>query len=114
MHNNRQKWVSNALTQVLNGQDRHWKDLYMSSKKHLEKLLEKARMSDEWSVEMPKNIKRHQFLLKAKNLLEHLKSGGKFGIIFFKPKVVSEAKDIVKKTYIDGNLCNNIESLKKL
>jgi very-short-patch-repair endonuclease len=48
-------------------------------------------------------------------LLKHFEQGGKIkSYVVFRPEVVKNAWYLIKETYVDGKLCNNPETLKKL
>jgi very-short-patch-repair endonuclease len=50
----------------------------------------------------------------AVNLLKHLEDGGKLGFGPLRPKVVKNGKYLLKATRVDGQLCDNPDSLRNL
>lgn len=108
-----QPWVGRAAFEVLSGQEKKWNGLLNFTEKQVQKvdqLVNQAAVNvhgtDGLTLE---NIKKDAFAL-----LQHLETGKGFGWGPFQPGVVRKGKYLLRNIYVDGQLCNNIGSLKKL
>lgn len=107
------QWVRQATFDVLSGQERKWCGLLKFTEKQVQKIghiINQAAVDvngiDSLNLE---SIKKDAFAL-----LQHLKTGKGFGWGPFQPSVVKKSRYLLRNVYVDGQLCNNIDSLKKL
>lgn len=107
-------WCSDAIKQVINGQDRLWNQLYDVTERHLKIISSKVNEISEWQVSGfgrrdPATVKRH-----AEDLLHHFSYGGKLGLGPFKARPVKDGYYLIKEIRVNGQLCDNPSSLSKL
>lgn len=109
-----QPWAQQALNQILTGGERAWRDLEAITKEHLAVIGDRAHRASERQISGLGERKRSLVKAHALALLEHLKTGGKLGVGFFRPKVVRECIYLIKEVLLDGHRCNSPEQLRNL
>ncbi len=111
---NRYQPFGGAVDDVLSGRDRNWQELHKRSSELLKGLLEEAHAAEGRKLKLPQEHAREIVLADAKSLLDHLQKGGGFSILWFRPKPVKSAGYLIKEARIDGQPCDNVDSLKAL
>jgi len=107
-------WLNKAVYSMLGDQDQPLKELAAITKKYLENLKEKALLTDDYSVSIPKDMDMLKIKADAEDLLQHLGNGKKLGWWVFRPKLYKRIKYLLKNVLVNGRLCDNAECLKKL
>lgn len=107
-------WIEKAVYDVLTDRDTPWKELLKLSTHHTNKLHGLAAQVDSLEVSISQDMDRKKVLHDAKALNNHFESGGGAGVWFFKPKTVRQHGDLIGKVKVDGQDCNNSDTLQKL
>ena len=107
-------WIPEAVKDILNERDRRWRELYETTQELLTGLKEQARQAESRNISIPEGYSKMKVLANATPLLDHLKKGGKLGFWIFRSQPAREALYIIQKTTVDGQLCNNIQTLEEL
>lgn len=106
-------WTSKALSDILNGNDTHWKGLHTFLTQHSDGLTEKVHIVQSLEVQIP-DLDRKKLREDAEALLYHLENGGRLGWKFFAPKIVKRTNYVRKQVCINGQMCMKLEKLKLL
>ncbi|MCL5104725.1 MAG: AAA domain-containing protein [Armatimonadetes bacterium] len=106
-------WARVAIEDIVSGRAREWQALHETTQEHLSNLSEMARRVNDCRLEMPSTVDRRKALVDASALLHYLESGGRIGILPFRSGAVRQARYIVKHCRVDGQACNNLESLSR-
>ncbi|MEW5922238.1 MAG: AAA domain-containing protein [Bacillota bacterium] len=106
-------WARQATIDILSGQENRWLDLWRYTEEQLVKIGTLSGKAAE-SVSGIDNLNRDSLVTDATALLQHLEAGRGLGLGPFQPKVVRNGKYFLRSVYVDGQLCNNKESLLKL
>ena len=107
-------WVQKAVYDVLTDRDTPWKELLKLSIHHANDLHGMAAQVDNLDVSIPHDLDKKKVLHDAKALKNHFDSGGGAGVWLFKPKTVREHGAFIGKVRVDGQDCDNSDTLKKL
>jgi len=107
-------WVEKAVYDVLTDRDTPWKELLRISTQHANDLHALATQIDNLDVNIPQDMDRKKVLHDAKALKNHFDSGGGTGVWLFKPKTVREHGYLISKVKVDGQDCDNSDTLQKL
>lgn len=107
-------WVEKAVYDVLTDRVTPWKELLKISTRHTNNLHGLATQVDNLDVNIPQDMDRKKVLHDAKTLKNHFDSGGSAGIWLFKPKTVREHGGLMGKVKVDGQDCNNSDTLQNL
>jgi very-short-patch-repair endonuclease len=107
-------WMEKALYDVLTDADTPWKELLRLSTHHTSGIEALAAQVDNFDVIIPKDFDRKKILHDAKILKPHFDAGGGTGVWLFKPKTVREHGDLIGKIKVDGQDCDNSDTLEKL
>lgn len=107
-------WVEKAVYDVLTDRDTPWKELLRISTQHANDLHGLATQVDNLDVSIPQDMDQKKVLHDAKALKNHFDSGGGAGVWLFKPKTVREHGDLIGKVKVDGQNCDNSDTLQKL
>ena len=111
----KQPWVCSIIEDVISERDRRWRHLLEETEKCIETLKKHIDQVDKCSLRIAEGKDRSVIKADVEALLKHFEQGGKIRNWFiFYPKVIKNSWYIVKDTYVDGKLCNNPETLKKL
>jgi very-short-patch-repair endonuclease len=104
-------WASAAATQILGERDRAWRELLATTKKHLSQIEQRHRIVANRTItgfeerEYP-TVRDHAAELRA-----HLSVGGSLGFWVFQHKTVRKCRFIIEEIKVDGQPCDNVESL---
>lgn len=109
-----QSWLERALQEVLTKRDRPWFELQLATENTLESLRAEARDADRRHMERPPEVDWNQLRHDAETLRNHLETGGKPRLWLFKPGHLKRLKYLATAVRIDGDHCNNVESLTRL
>lgn len=109
-----QPWVPRAVNDILSERDRSWRELFNSSQNYLRGLIELARKADERQISLPQGYDRSVVIANAKSLLTHFANGGSQGLPLFRPKPVKDGWYIIRKTFVNGERCDNPRVIKEL
>ncbi len=107
-------WVEKAVYDVLTDSDTPWKKLLRLSTHHTKGLHGLATQIDNLAVSIPHDMDRKKVLHDAKSLKNYFDSGGRAGVWLFRPKTVREHGDLIGKVKVDGQDCDNSDTLQKL
>jgi very-short-patch-repair endonuclease len=107
---NRHAWTPRAVSDVLRGNDTHWKGQSDLMRGHLSGLGDKVTIVQTLEVRLP-DIDRRKLRTDAQDLLEHLGKGGKLGWKFIAPQVVKRTRYIMKQAHINGQACSTAEKI---
>lgn len=107
-------WIPNAIYGVLSDQDRPWSELLHSTTSALENLRERAREAHARKVEFPDSAERHRLLGDARDLCDHLNSGGSLGFLIFRSAVVRRTLYLTERVRVNGRNCATMEILSEL
>jgi very-short-patch-repair endonuclease len=107
-------WMEKALYDILTDADAPWKELLRLSINHTSDIHALATQVDNFDVIIPKDFDRKKILHDAKILKAHFDAGGETGLWLFKPKPVREHGALIGKVKVDGQDCDNAETLEKL
>jgi len=107
-------WMEKALYDILTDADAPWKELLRLSIHHTSDIHALATQVDNFDVIIPKDFDRKKILHDAKILKAHFDAGGGTGLWLFKPKLVREHGALIGKVKVDGQDCDNAETLEKL
>ncbi len=107
-------WVEKAVYDVLTDSGTPWKELLKISTQHTNELHRLATQVDNLDVSIPQDMDQKRILQDAKILKKHFDSGGGSGIWLFKPKTVRVHGDLIYKVMVDGQNCDNSDTLQKL
>jgi very-short-patch-repair endonuclease len=105
--------VRKAANQILGGQDLAWREL-LKVTKDLDIVGDRVRRVAGLKVAGLGEHETAKIKSDAKNLIQHLEAGGKLGFGPFRSKVVKEAKYLIREVRVNGNSCDNPQSLRKL
>jgi len=108
------RWIEKAVYDVLTDRDTPWRELLKLSTHHANGLHGLATQVDNLGVNFPQDMDRKKVLHDAKILKSHFDSGGGRGVWLFKPKAIREHGELVKKVKVDGQDCDNSDTLQKL
>jgi len=112
--NHIQPWVRKAANQILGGQDRAWTELLKITKQHLGAVGDRVGHVAGLKVAGFGEHETAKIKSDARNLIQHLEAGGKLGFGPFRSKVVKEAKYLIREVRVNGNSCDNPQSLRNL
>lgn len=107
-------WTEKAGFEIMADKDRHWRELLLITREHLETIGECARWAGELTVTGLCDKDHKMVQSDAKALLSHLKKGGRIGWGPFRSKVVKRTLYLLKEIRVDGKLCNNPRELEDL
>ena len=107
------QWVGRAAFEVLSGQEKKWNGLLKFTEKQVQKI---CHIVNQAAVEVNgiNGMNLETTKKDALTLLQHLKTGKGFGWGPFQPSAVRKGRYLLRNIYVDGQLCKNIDSLKKL
>lgn len=108
-----QPWVRKAANQILGGQDLAWSEL-LKVTKDLDTVGDRVRRVAGLKVAGLGEHETAKIKSDARNLIQHLEAGGKLGFGPFRSKVVKEAKYLIREVRVNGNSCDNPQSLRNL
>lgn len=106
-------WVRQATVDILSDQANKWRELLNYTQEQFHKI-ETLTDTAANTVSGLENQNRDNITAVASALLQHLEAGRGLGFGPFRPKVVRDGKYLMQSVYVDGQLCNNKEALKKL
>ncbi len=109
-----QSWIDRALQEVLTKRDRPWFELQLATEEYLGPLRAEARDADRRHVERPPEIDWNQLHHDAETLRNHFGTGRKPRLWLIKPGHLKRLKYLATAVRIDGDSCNNVESLTKV
>ena len=104
-------WIEQAISDMLCENDTPWKELRDFLKNHLAGLRENAGISQTLDVNFPSSLNRKKLLADARDLLDHIQTGGRSGWKFIAPKLVKQTRYITKEVSINGRLCSTEDIL---
>jgi len=107
-------WIQQAASEVLAGNDTAWEGLYTFLTGHLNGLEKQAIIVQTLDIRYPEYIDRKKLLADARELQEHVDTGGKMGWGMLAPKVARQNRYITKEVKINGRLCKTSEQIKSL
>jgi superfamily I DNA and/or RNA helicase/very-short-patch-repair endonuclease len=111
----KQPWVCSTIEDVISERDRRWRHLLEETEKCIETLKKHIDQVDKCSLKIAEGKDRSVLKADVETLLKHFEQGGKIrNWVIFYPKVVKKTWHLIKNTYVDGRLCDNAETLKKL
>ncbi len=110
----RNGWNNEALIDILSRSSSKWISLEHHASETLNQVRQIVNGVGECSIEHSAEISIDQQLADAEDLLKHVRSGGGFGIIFFRAKVVRRTAYLWSKSRIDGRLCADESTLHRL
>jgi superfamily I DNA and/or RNA helicase len=113
LHHHPRQWVRQAALDILSGQESKWRELLKFTEEQLQRIDHFINQAAN-SVNGIDNLNRERVKTDAFALLQHLEAGRGMGLGPFQPRVVKESRYLLKNVYVDGQPCNNINSLKKL
>ncbi|MCF7957651.1 MAG: AAA family ATPase [Phycisphaerae bacterium] len=94
-------WIATAISDMLSDNDKPWKELFSLTASELEGLRDKARDISRVAYEIPEEYEPQKIIEDVKDLIQHLKNGGKFTGLIFKPKIVKQ-KAYIFDIHING------------
>ena len=109
-----QSWIPKATTAVLSDQDRPWRELLEATSRALANLRVRAHKAHARRVELPNQMGRQQILADARDLHEHLNSGGTLGFLFLRSAVVRRTLYVTTQIRVNGRVCATKETLAEL
>jgi very-short-patch-repair endonuclease len=107
-------WTEPMLREILADQDRPWWEFLTATREDLDAIEALPGWDTEYSVSGTSEKDLQTIHVDATALLEHLKSGGKWGVGPFRSDVVKRCIYLKKEARIDGHACDSVESLKSL
>jgi len=107
-------WIDTAIDNIIHDNSGYLEELSETTNDILLDLLKEAREADKFKLDIPGNRNLSIVLANATELLEHIQKGGRLGFLFMRPKAVRNAVYLIKETHVNGQKCNNIETLNKL
>lgn len=112
--NGSEKWVWEAVLQVLSGNQATWRALHETCRRLLTEIRSKPDGLAEVDVQGLGERSHSAVLQDAKVLHQHVLQDKRLGFWVFRPAVVKQGLYLVKETLVDGRLCNCAETLVKL
>jgi very-short-patch-repair endonuclease len=106
-----QKWIELAVVEVLTDKDLPWSKRLKLSKESVEGIRELIDKVDKFTVFIPDGTNRKQILSSAQVLKKHFDSGGKTGLLMFKPKILRDHGPVLEKVQMNGMPGNSPEVL---
>jgi len=106
-------WVRRAAKDIMQGNHHSWLSLYRYTAETLERLYS-APLDASPTVQTPPEVDETQLLGDAKDLLQHLTSGGGFGVWLFRAPVVKRCRYLWRSYRFNGRLCDSASSLQAL
>jgi very-short-patch-repair endonuclease len=103
------KWMPDAIRDILANNATVWQTLRTSTATCVETFSPIATKADDTTIDSPPELKPENLLKDADKLRAHLAGGGKLGWGPFRPKLVKDLLDVVKKVKVDGHPCRNAE-----
>jgi len=107
-------FISDAVNDIFSGRAQRWQRLHDRTTELLEGLLEKSEATDKRKIQLGGDRQRDVVLTDARSLIQHMQTGGGFGLPGIRPKPVKVAWYIIKEARVNGRPCNNMDSLKEL
>lgn len=107
-------WLEKAVLAMLGDQDQPLKDLATITKKYLQGLKDKALISDDCKISVPKDIDLFKVKADAEELIKHFNTGKKLGWGVFRPKIYKKIKYLLQNVQVNGRICDNTQSLNLL
>jgi len=104
-------WLEKAVLAMLGDQDQPLEDLATVTKKYLQGLKDKALISDDCKVSMPRNVDLFKVKADAEELIRHFNAGQKLGWGVFRPKIYKKIKYLLQNVQVNGRICDNTQSL---
>ena len=114
IHKHGQSWVDKAVSDVLSGKDRSWRELLDTTTDRLKGLLDQARLADDRTIQLTNQTDPLTLVADARVLRDHLKGGGGFGLLGFRPKAVKRAWHIIEGVRVNGEACKSLSTLEAL
>ncbi len=108
------EWASMAATQILGERDRAWRELLAATKKHLARVELQAQILGKRKITGLAERDYVKIREQAAELQSHFLAGGSRGFWFFQHKTVRRSRFIIEEIKIDGQPCDNAESLDAL
>ena len=103
------KWMPDAVRDILANNSTVWQTLRTSTAACVEAFTPIATKADDTTIDSPPEVKPENLLKDADKLRAHLVGGGKLGWGPFRPKLVKDLIDVVKKVKVDGHPCRTAE-----
>lgn len=107
-------FAATAAREITADHDRKWRDLLEVTKENLKVVNEDYKLIAQKTVSGIEN--RDLMVMKghAEKLRDHLTEGGSLGFGIFRKKAVKEALYIIESVYVEGELCDNSQSINEL
>ncbi len=109
-----QKWIDEALSNILSKLDRPWFELHNSTEETLLKIRTTVRDEDRKSLSVPQNIEWDQLVSDSQMLKQHLDDGQKLRFWFAKSGSIRKCRYLTRDVRIDGKLCDSTDALNSL
>ena len=106
-------WIRMATKQIFAGLEHTWRPLHENTKKTVESKAELVEWLDRNPISPDPGSNLDQLYGDAKNLLEHLRTGGSWGFGPFRSPVVRRTY-YVRKLRIGGQLCETADAVSDL
>lgn len=108
------KWMPNAVTDVLANNATVWQTLRKSTTDCTENFTPLAANAEDTTIDHPPDLKPDNLRKDADKLRAHLSGGGKLGWGPFRPRLVKDLLEVVKKVRVNGHPCRNAEDFATL
>jgi very-short-patch-repair endonuclease len=110
-----QPWVKEVVQDVLNGREKSIRELLSLSNNFLKRINEKSQDALSYRITGLENQNKDVIKSQALSLLTYLQNGGSINFLTkLINKTVKESKLLIENIRINGCLCGNIDTLKKL
>ena len=106
-------WTHNVAMDIFSERDKKWKYLHQVSQNSLTQIEPELELIESAVVSIPVQDTA-VIMADSERLIQHLKSGGRFGIPGLRPAIVRKAWYLIKSSHFNGSPCNCISVLEKL
>jgi hypothetical protein len=107
-------WITEAVNDVLSGQDSQWNEVLKLSMSALTGLRDIATKADAYEVSIGVDRDSKEILRAATAILSHFEAGGGRGFWIFKPRVMRMHRAMLGSIKVDGSICFDPRSVQKL
>ena len=104
-------WIGEALYDVLTDKEMPWKERLRLSKLSVDGLKAIAESVHNVNVELSSGLDRRKLAADATGLRDHIVKGGGMGFWILKPQAVRKHGAFLNKVKVNGQLCDNKNSL---
>jgi very-short-patch-repair endonuclease len=108
------KWMQDAVRDTLSNNATVWQTLRKSTADCVEVFTPLAAKADDTTIENPPGLKPENLRKDAGKLRAHLAGGGKLGWGPFRPTIVKDLLEVLKKVRVNGHPCRTADDFATL